>query len=421
MGLGPRGGPAIELSPLASGLGLLVGVALGVLGGGGSILCVPIFVYVLGLPAREAVAGSLAVVGLTAGVGALRHHRHGRVRWRTAVFFGAVAMVGAYIGARLGTQMTGAAQLTLFALTLFVASVFMAREPDEEPPARRPATVVAAAALGVGLLTGMVGVGGGFVIVPALVLLLAVPMKEAVGTSLLIMVMNAAAGFMGYLGDVALPWSLLAQFAAFTVAGILVGVRLVAHIPQRSLRRTFAAFLVLMGAFILWQNRHILGAAVEADAAHFLLPSAAGTPERRRAEAPGTVTETQTERRTIMARKTDGGIQEKDKAPDPTTGKEPSRERIHELAEQMRQMGWQGSPLVVHADQVLSGAERYEAARFLGREDEVPTISLQELFEEAGMDMPQISSPEGNTDPESDFFEDYLRDLPEHIRDKYEV
>ena len=256
------------MTVLAAALGLLVGVSLGLLGGGGSILCVPIFVYVLGLPAREAVAGSLAVVGVAAVVGAVRHRRHGRVRGRIALFFGTVAMAGAFVGARIGTQMTGAGQLTLFALTLLVASVFMARSPAEEPPARRPRLVVAVAALGVGLLTGMVGVGGGFLIVPALVLLLGVPMKEAVGTSLLVIVMNALAGFAGYIGDVALPWGLLAAFAGFTVAGILAGVHMVSWIPQTALRRAFSAFLVAMAAFILWQNRDIFtGAGPDAGAA----------------------------------------------------------------------------------------------------------------------------------------------------------
>ncbi|MBW3534321.1 MAG: ParB N-terminal domain-containing protein [Gemmatimonadetes bacterium] len=122
-----------------------------------------------------------------------------------------------------------------------------------------------------------------------------------------------------------------------------------------------------------------------------------------------------------MAKHGDGGIQEKDRAQDPRSGEEPSRERIRELAEEMREMGWAGSPLVVHGDQVLSGAERYEAARFLGREDEVPTITLVEVFEEAGMDMPQIASEEGGIESEGEFFEDYLRDLPRHVRDKYEI
>lgn len=122
-----------------------------------------------------------------------------------------------------------------------------------------------------------------------------------------------------------------------------------------------------------------------------------------------------------MAKSDGGGIQEKDTVQNPRGGKEPSRERIEELAEEMREMGWKGSPLVVHGDQVLSGAERYEAARFLGREDEVPTITLVELFEEAGMDMPQIASEEGGTEPDAEFFEDYLRDLPRHVRDKYEL
>lgn len=122
-----------------------------------------------------------------------------------------------------------------------------------------------------------------------------------------------------------------------------------------------------------------------------------------------------------MANTPEGGIQEKDTARDPGSGDEPSRERIRELADEMREMGWTGSPLVVHGDQVLSGAERYEAARFLGREEEVPRVTLVEIFAEAGMDMPQIASPEGGTRPDNEFFEDYLRDLPRHVRDKYEI
>ncbi len=122
-----------------------------------------------------------------------------------------------------------------------------------------------------------------------------------------------------------------------------------------------------------------------------------------------------------MARKPEGAIQEKDRAPDPVSGESEPDGRVRELAEEMRKMGWQGSPLVVNGDQVLSGEERYEAARFLGREDEVPTISLEELFAEAGMDLPEISTPDGHGDPGREFFEDYLRDLPEHIRDKYSL
>ncbi|MBW3534322.1 MAG: sulfite exporter TauE/SafE family protein [Gemmatimonadetes bacterium] len=186
------------------------------------------------------------------------------MRIRTALFFGVIAMVGAFIGARIGTQMTGTAQLTLFALTMVVAAVFMAREVNPDSPKVRPASIVGTAALGVGVLTGMVGVGGGFLIVPTLVLLLGVPMKEAVGTSLLIMVMNAGAGFLGYLGQVALPWSTLALFAGFTVAGILLGVRLVAHVSPIFLRRAFSGFLVLMAAFILWQNRIIFTSPADA-------------------------------------------------------------------------------------------------------------------------------------------------------------
>lgn len=95
--------------------------------------------------------------------------------------------------------------------------------------------------------------------------------------------------------------------------------------------------------------------------------------------------------------------------------------RIHDLARDMERNGWSGSPLVVHGDQVLSGQERYEAARFLGIEEEVPRVTLEDVYAEAGVDMPQVASPQGGADADQQFFEDYLRDLPRHVRDKYEL
>jgi hypothetical protein len=223
---------------------------------------VPILVYVLGFETKQAIATSLAIVAVVSLVGAAGHWRAGRVRVRTALAFGAVAMVGAFAGARLAVFLSGAAQLILLALVMIVAALLMftggAARATPAPAAEQRLGIVAVAGFGVGLLTGLVGIGGGFLIVPALVLLLGVPMKEAVGTSLLVITLNAAAGFAGYLGTVEIAWGFLGAFTAVAIAGIVAGTRLVTHVPTGALRRGFAVFLVVVGVFILYQNRAVL-------------------------------------------------------------------------------------------------------------------------------------------------------------------
>jgi uncharacterized protein len=265
-------------------LAALIGLSLGLLGGGGSILTVPILVYVLGFGAKESIAMSLAVVGATSAFGAVSHWRAGNVNVRVAMVFGSVAMLGTYLGARLAVFFSGAAQLALFAVVMLVAAGFMFRDrsiggtdsppvrPDEpgleeelpppilrRRPSRRAAlAIVVLEGLAVGVLTGLVGVGGGFLIVPVLVLLGGLSMKEAVGTSLLVIAMKSATGFLGYLGQVDVPWGFMTLFTAVSVAGILAGVWLVQFVPQATLKRAFAGFLVLMGVFILYQNRGVM-------------------------------------------------------------------------------------------------------------------------------------------------------------------
>jgi uncharacterized protein len=256
-------------------LAALIGLSLGLMGGGGSILTVPIFVYVLGFDPKQAIVMSLPVVGVTSLVGALAHWRAGNVNLRTAAMFGVVAMAGAYVGARLAVFLNGAVQLSLLAVVMLVAAVSMFRSVSREPSA----TVAAAAAhtmsiallvptaLGVGLMTGVVGIGGGFLVVPALVLLARVPMKQAVGTSLLVIAMNCASGYAGYIGQVVIPRRFLVGFTFVAVLGIIAGTYLVRYVSQRSLKRAFAIFLVLMGAFILVKNRKAFAAAPRVSAA----------------------------------------------------------------------------------------------------------------------------------------------------------
>lgn len=243
---------------LGFALALLVGLSLGLLGGGGSILTVPIFVYVLGYAAKPAVAMSLPVVGITSLVGAFSHWRAGNVHLRTAALFGAVAMGGAYAGARLSALFSDTALLLLFAVVMLAAAIAMhrRRDPSAAAPvaaAVRPVPLVLAAA-GMGLLTGLVGIGGGFLAVPALVVIGRLPMKQAIGTSLVVIAMNAAAGSFGYRGQVEVDWAFAGAFSAVAIVGILAGTRLVTHVPAASLRKGFAVFLLVMGAFILAGN-----------------------------------------------------------------------------------------------------------------------------------------------------------------------
>jgi len=240
----------------------LIGLSLGLLGGGGSILTVPVFVYVLGFGAKEAIAMSLAVVGVTSLFGALGHWRMGNVNLRVAGLFGAVAMVGTYFGARLAVFFTAGAQMVLFAVVMLLAAGFMFRDGSAGGGGSKatgamgiPVPLVILEGLAVGVLTGLVGVGGGFLIVPALVVLGRLPMKEAVGTSLLVIAMKSTAGFYGYLGQVEVPWGFIGLFTAVSVVGIYGGTLLVRRVPQHALQRAFAVFLIVMGGFILYQNR----------------------------------------------------------------------------------------------------------------------------------------------------------------------
>ncbi len=248
-------------------LAALIGVSLGLLGGGGSILAVPIFVYVLDFGAKEAIASSLAVVGLTSLTGAVGHWRAGNVNLRVALPFGAVAVAGTYLGARLAVFFSGAAQLLLFGGVMLVAAFFMFRDKDPvdggsggngTPSGVKAYGLIVAEGLAVGVLTGLVGVGGGFLIVPALVLIGRMPMKTAVGTSLLVISMKGVSGVLGYVGQVELQWTFLALFSTVAIAGSFAGAYLARFVPQEMLKKAFAGFLIFMGIFIVYQNKEVI-------------------------------------------------------------------------------------------------------------------------------------------------------------------
>lgn len=237
----------------------MIGVSLGLLGGGGSILTVPVLIYVLGYPVKTAIPMSLVVVGLTSVLGAVGHAREGTVHWRAALAFGPPAVVGALAGAHLGLFVSARLQLILFATIMLMAAVSMWFGPQrwQEPAARvagtrpRPLALVGMLGGGVGILTGLIGVGGGFLYVPALVLLARLDMKQAVGTSLVLIALSSASGFARYAGAIPLDWRAIALFTGLAVVGAVIGTRLARRLSQESLRRGFALYLFVMGALVL--------------------------------------------------------------------------------------------------------------------------------------------------------------------------
>jgi uncharacterized membrane protein YfcA len=256
------------MSLLGLALSIAIGVSLGFFGGGGSILTVPLLVYVFGLEPKQAIATSLLVVGTASVAGAVQHWRAGNVELRTGLSFGAAGMVGAHLGGRAGAYLDGALLLLLFAAMMVLTALAMwrGRRLPKEPPAveRSPGRLVAQG-LGVGLFTGLIGAGGGFLIVPALVLWAGLPMRAAVGTSLFVIVLNTLAGFSGYAGHVDVDLALVTAVAAAAIAGSFLGSSLARRTDPNSLRRAFAVFVAAMAAVIFVRETDVwLGTAREA-------------------------------------------------------------------------------------------------------------------------------------------------------------
>lgn len=245
-------------------LAIAIGVSLGLIGGGGSILALPILKYVMGVETKEAIAMSLAVVGTVSLIGAIPHWRQGNVNFRAAAIFAPTAMVGAFVGARLSglPWISDTVQLFAFVAVMIAASSMMIRRSRRKPDPRSESDAKAGhqtwmiplEGLGVGILTGFVGVGGGFMILPALVLLGGVPMKEAVGTSLLIIAFNSVTGLAGYLGQVTLDWVMMGWFTLAATVGILVGAQLGKSVDGKQLEKGFGYFVLVVAGFVLFQT-----------------------------------------------------------------------------------------------------------------------------------------------------------------------
>jgi uncharacterized membrane protein YfcA len=249
-------------------LATCIGISLGLIGGGGSVLALPILVYVMGQPTKSAIAMTLVIVGTVSLIGIIPHWRQGNVNVKKAFMFGSATMLGAFVGAKKIASLpfvTERVQLLLFAVMMMVAAGFMiaksrksSAKTEPEDLAFYPKPVckycwlwIPTEGLGVGVLTGLVGVGGGFAIVPALVLLANTPMKEAIGTSLLIIACNSVAGFLGYLGQVPLDWSLMGSFIIAASLGIVAGAYLARYVDAKQLQKAFGYFLLAVAAFIL--------------------------------------------------------------------------------------------------------------------------------------------------------------------------
>lgn len=259
-----------------------IGLVLGLLGSGGSILTVPVLVYLAHEPDKVAIAESLAIVGAIAAVGAVPYARQKLVDWHSVLYFGVPGIAGTYGGAALSEFIPGAVQLALFAVVMILAAGLMFRGKtvdDSAERARQPLWLIATEGLLVGMLTGLVGVGGGFLIVPALVLLGGLSMRLAVGTSLLIIAAKSAAGFWKYTDVLAqagqaVDWTLIGTFAVIGIVGSFVGNALSQRVPQAQLKRGFAVFLVVMGGFILVREGPKVLTPQDVQAAPLALPTA---------------------------------------------------------------------------------------------------------------------------------------------------
>jgi uncharacterized membrane protein YfcA len=248
-----------------AGLALLVGFVLGLLGGGGSVLTVPILIYALHVPVKPAIATSLCVVGLVAFIGFISHWRQGTVATKVAFVFGPSAVIAAYAGARMAKHVPSHVQIILFALFGLLGSVMMFRGTlrkvqmveggeYEFHADRRMVVFLILEGIVVGLITGLIGVGGGFLIVPALVLVAKLPMRLAIGTSLLVITMNALSGFAGYAGTVPVDWHLVFWFTLVAAVGSVIGTLMSKRLPQRVLKQVFAVLLAGVSLYVLYRR-----------------------------------------------------------------------------------------------------------------------------------------------------------------------
>jgi len=237
---------------------LAIGLSLGVLGSGGSILTVPVLIYFVGQEEKVAIAGSLAIVGTIALVGTIPNIYKKLIDWQNVIWFGIPGIIGTYLGAFTTQYIPGIAQLTLFAIIMLIASYKMlnVKEVVQTSNVTRPRFKIILDGFAVGVITGIVGVGGGFLIVPALVIMGGLSMRRAVATSLLIVSLKSFSGFYKYLDvlaaqNLSLDWNTIYLISGVGIAGSFLGNAVAGVLPQQKLKRFFGFFLIFMAAFIL--------------------------------------------------------------------------------------------------------------------------------------------------------------------------
>lgn len=241
------------MTATAISLAIAIGVVMGLLGGGGSIIAVPALTGLLHFPPKEAVVISLAVVGTAAAAGAVGSFARGALPLTAGLVVGLAASVGAYFGGFLGARLADATQLRVLGVVMLVAAVIMFMRPavGSAPAKRRSLAVLVLLGLPLGVLTGLVGVGGGFLIVPALVIVARLPMREATAASLVVITMAAASGLAGYLESTPLVLSFILPFALVAALSTLAGGMIAHRLPQQRLQQAFAVALVVLGSWVL--------------------------------------------------------------------------------------------------------------------------------------------------------------------------
>lgn len=246
-----------------------IGASLGLLGGGGSILTLPILMHVLGMEAKPAIATSLLVVGVTSAAALVPHARAGRVNVRVGLAFATSSMAGAFAGGHLARLVPSDVLLVSFALLMLVTGVAMlrGRSASVAQLRSRPRARIFLVGAGVGLLTGLLGAGGGFVIVPALALLCGLSAQEAIGTSLLVVALNSFAGFAGTIGHVTVAFEIAALVTVAAVIGSIGGALAAGRVREAALRHAFAWLVLMTGAFMLWRSAPTAAALAAAGAA----------------------------------------------------------------------------------------------------------------------------------------------------------
>ncbi|MBC24480.1 MAG: permease [Phycisphaerae bacterium] len=239
---------------------ILIGVCLGLLGSGGSILTVPILVYMLGHPEKAAMGESLAIVGLIAAAGVIQKCRKGEINWQAVMWFGVPAMIGTFGGAQLARVVPASVQMTVLGILMLLAAFLMIRRKEDpeqgDGSSRRLRTFLLLEGVFVGAVTGLVGIGGGFLIVPALVLGTGLRMHAVIGTSLAIIMLKSITGFAGYLMVLdsvqqRIDWWTILLFAVLGTVGSLTAGSIATRIDQLLLKRMFAVILLLLGLAVV--------------------------------------------------------------------------------------------------------------------------------------------------------------------------